>query len=159
MDKSMTSNGVDRSGNAPSSQIQKPLFPGAPRKVNPRKDVLVFLTELIGGQFKAVALHLYGGSVEQAETRLSRNLRGTEKRKLGPAEIDAILDFLGPDKEEAYMRFFCQRRGWKATERESPEDNLRREVQEARREVGLAARSMVALSDRFDELSARLEQK
>ena len=116
--------------------------------------MFAFLDSLIGARRKELAHLLYGQdrTTKEAESELARRLSGSERRKFGLSEIDDTLDFLGPDAEEAFVRFFCERRGWRAPDRESPEEGLRREVREARKEIASTARTMAALADRLDRI-------
>jgi len=117
------------------------LFPDA------RPNLLEFLRGLIGSRFKEVAVALYpSASVEQACTTLSRNLAGRDRRKIGVHELDAILDVLGQDAEEAWWRVALTRRGWKPPERQPDPVRVQAELAEVRRGLTQATSALKQLA-------------
>lgn len=118
-----------------------------------RSGVCDYLSNLIGGRRAEVGHKLYPDlDPITASENLGRNLRGKDGRKVGVHEMDAVLDVLGREAEERWLRFLMLRRGIQPPGefmRPSEADKLRVEVDRLRAELAAKNEAMREMAEAF----------
>lgn len=136
---------VDRGERSAAPRLSQPAQASFKMPLPP---VLPFLENLIGARRLEVATRLYPKlSAASAEKALERKLKGRGKHKIGVEQLDVILDVLGPEAEEAWFAFTNRRRGWRAPEREIPEEALRDSIESLVRRMAEREKDDAALRE------------
>lgn len=157
MGTSLPVNGVERSGTDPY-QSEPQVLRGEQLNLlqDDRLSWRAFFRRLLKGDYKVAGTRIFGGDPESARIALCRVLEGKPGRYADWEWIDHILSVLGPEAQEHFVRFVCDRFGFEAPARKPDPVRVQEELADVRRGLAGVTAAIKQLTEAVDHIQGGL---